>query len=317
MNMKRLIILLLLASSAVWGQVVNINGSPNIPAGQSYKIDGVNINIIGISSCPGDSGTDTYHCIPTVKPVAYTDPSARILWFIPDVANTGASCVAVEGVSGPLACLPVYDGDDTVATTTNQFKPNIPKFLSFCGPCNSGNGAWIGNFASAPPSGAFSTLTGAARDNSSLAAELVAHDAKQDAMGTTNAGGVCKKTSNNINCPPTYDREPCAFTNPVQAHSGYCGWHVGSNAITITRVWCFTRGATSTATIQIDEETEAGIESAGTDVMTAQLVCDTNGQATTTFTNAGIAANSMINLDIDAVANAPTGLMVWIEYAFQ
>jgi len=107
-----------------------------------------------------------------------------------------------------------------------------------------------------------------------------------------------------------YSSEPCAFTNPVTGHSGFCGWHF-TQAVTLTRVWCFTRGGgTETVTIQLDERTEAGIASAGTDVMTSTLVCDHNGQSTTGFDNAGIAANSFVNLDIDAVANAPTGVYI-------
>lgn len=135
-------------------------------------------------------------------------------------------------------------------------------------------------------------------------------------LGTANAGGVCTVVGDNIDCQPTYDREPCAFTNPVTGHSGTCGWHF-SQAATITRVWCFTRGSSATATIQIDEAAEAGIESSGTDVMASQLICDEDGQATTSFSNAGIAANSLLNLDIDAIANAPTNLQVYIEYAYQ
>jgi len=83
-------------------------------------------------------------------------------------------------------------------------------------------------------------------------------------------------------------------------------------AVTITRVWCSTD--TGTATIQLDERAEATPNTAGTDVMTSTLVCDNNTEATTSFTNAGIASRVPLNLDIDAVASAPTKVRIHVEY---
>ena len=48
--------------------------------------------------------------------------------------------------------------------------------------------------------------------------------------------------------------------------------------------------------------------------MTSDLVCDTDTQATTSFTNAGIAANAVLNLDMIAVASSPGVVRVHVEY---
>ena len=85
-------------------------------------------------------------------------------------------------------------------------------------------------------------------------------------------------------------------------------------AITITRISCSTD--TGTATIQFDERSETTPNSSGTDVMTGTLVCDSNMEATTSFANAGIAADAVISLDIDAVASTPTIVRIHIDYTF-
>lgn len=84
------------------------------------------------------------------------------------------------------------------------------------------------------------------------------------------------------------------------------------SAVTLTRVWCSTD--VGTVTIQFDERAEATPNSAGTDVMTSALVCDTDTQATTAFDNAGIASRVPMSMDIDAVATAPKILRVHVEY---
>lgn len=67
-------------------------------------------------------------------------------------------------------------------------------------------------------------------------------------------------------------------------------------------------------TIQLDERVLTTPNTAGTDVMTAQLVCDNNNQQTTTFTNAAIAADALLSLDVDAVASTPTQGRIHVTY---
>lgn len=82
------------------------------------------------------------------------------------------------------------------------------------------------------------------------------------------------------------------------------------NAVTVQRVWCSTD--TGTATIQLDERAEATPNTAGTNVMTASLVCDNDTQATTTFTNATIAQFVPVNLQITATSGTPTVVRIHI-----
>jgi len=89
--------------------------------------------------------------------------------------------------------------------------------------------------------------------------------------------------------------------------------HKFSHIVTILRVSCSTD--VGTVTIQLDERAEATPNSVGTDVMTSTLVCDTNTEATTVFTNAGIAADVPLNLDIEAVASSPGVVRIHVDYS--
>lgn len=84
-------------------------------------------------------------------------------------------------------------------------------------------------------------------------------------------------------------------------------------AVTITRVACSVKAATS-VTIQLDERVAATPDTAGTDVLTGSLACDTNQEVTTSFANAGIAAQVPVALTISAVSGTPDTLRVHIEY---
>ena len=48
--------------------------------------------------------------------------------------------------------------------------------------------------------------------------------------------------------------------------------------------------------------------------MTSTLVCDSNREVTSTFTNAGIAEDNYISMDIDAIATSPIFVYIKIEY---
>ena len=91
--------------------------------------------------------------------------------------------------------------------------------------------------------------------------------------------------------------------------------HKFATAVTITRISCSTDAGT--ADIQFDERVESTPNTAGTDVMGSPalaLQCDNDGAATTTFNNAGIAADAPLNLDIDAAASSPKKLRIFIEF---
>jgi hypothetical protein len=100
--------------------------------------------------------------------------------------------------------------------------------------------------------------------------------------------------------------------DPVTGDSGRVQFVIPT-AATITRVWCSVKAATS-VTINLDERVEATPDTAGTSVLTSNLVCDTNAEVTTTFTNAGIAARAPVALTISAVSGTPDTLRVFVEY---
>jgi hypothetical protein len=77
-----------------------------------------------------------------------------------------------------------------------------------------------------------------------------------------------------------------------------------ASAVTLQAVGCSTPAGTMT--IQFDKRAEATPNTAGTDALTAVLVCDSDRQATTSFSSAGVAANQVLNLQITATASSPT-----------
>ena len=107
---------------------------------------------------------------------------------------------------------------------------------------------------------------------------------------------------------------------PVVADSGRIQF-MFPVAVTITRVACSTKLATSTVDLNMEERAAATPDTAGTDVLSAELVCDTNQQTScasgcdvNTITNGGIAARVPVAITPSAIANAPTDLRIFIEY---
>jgi hypothetical protein len=103
-----------------------------------------------------------------------------------------------------------------------------------------------------------------------------------------------------------------AISDPTTADSANLQW-LAPRTATIVQVDCSTD--TGTVTLQLDERAKTTPNSAGADVMTAQLVCDSDNETTVDFDNAGIAAGALLNLDIDAVASSPTKVRIHIEYS--
>jgi len=102
-----------------------------------------------------------------------------------------------------------------------------------------------------------------------------------------------------------------AITSPVTADSGKLQWKFAT-AITLTRVSCSTD--TGTTTIQFDERVETTPNTAGTDVLSTSLDCDSDAQTTTSFSNATIAADAPLNMDIDSIVSTPGVVRIHIEY---
>jgi hypothetical protein len=95
-----------------------------------------------------------------------------------------------------------------------------------------------------------------------------------------------------------------ADTNRVQ--------HKFPSAVTLTRLSCSTN--TGTASINFDERAEATPNTAGSNVLSSALVCDTDSQATSTFSDAAIAGNAPLNLQITAASGTPGVVRIHLEF---
>jgi hypothetical protein len=134
---------------------------------------------------------------------------------------------------------------------------------------------------------------------------------KTDATAGKNLYGCTAANTWTLLTPITKTRSITLF-DPVTGDSGRVQI-MFPLAVTITRVACSVKAATS-VTIQLDERAAATPDTAGTDVLTAALACDTNEEATSSFANAGIAARVPLALTISAVTGTPDTLRVHIEY---
>ena len=83
-------------------------------------------------------------------------------------------------------------------------------------------------------------------------------------------------------------------------------------AMTITQITCSTNGAS--ITIGADERASSTPDTYGTDIFGGSLVCDSNGATTSTFSNATIATDALLNFSLVSVPNSTTTLRVGIKY---
>jgi hypothetical protein len=91
----------------------------------------------------------------------------------------------------------------------------------------------------------------------------------------------------------------------------YVGWKVENN-ITITEVAAYTN--TGTVTFNIEERGETTPNTTGTDVMTSDLVADTDQQETGTFSNADVVRNAWLVPAVASITGDPTVFGFTIRY---
>lgn len=83
-------------------------------------------------------------------------------------------------------------------------------------------------------------------------------------------------------------------------------------ACTLQEVACNVQAATS-VTINIYERARATPETGTTGMLTSNLVCDTNGAVSTTFTDSALAADVPLALGVTAVSGTPALLRVHVK----
>jgi hypothetical protein len=91
----------------------------------------------------------------------------------------------------------------------------------------------------------------------------------------------------------------------------YPGWKVPNN-ITVTEVSAYTN--TGTVTFNLEERAETTPNTAGTDVMTSDLIADDDQQKTGTFSNADLDRNDWLVLVVASITGDPTIISVTIRY---
>lgn len=89
------------------------------------------------------------------------------------------------------------------------------------------------------------------------------------------------------------------------------GWKVDNN-ITVTEVAAYTN--TGTVTFNLEERGEATPNTAGTDVMTSDLVADNDQQETGTFSNAALDRDDWLVPTITSISGDPTIFTITVRY---
>lgn len=140
------------------------------------------------------------------------------------------------------------------------------------------------------------SIDASANTITNIANASIASAAAIDASKLSNAARDVSKAIN-IFLPTTADTNKIQFDYP--------------QAVTIQEVHCSTD--VGTATIQLDERVKTTPNTAGTNVLTASLVCDTGDESTTSFSNAAIAADAPVNLQITATASTPTIVRIHVQ----
>lgn len=266
-----------------------------------------NEDTTGISDVTGTSGTDTYEA-DTNPCVAVYDGLSII--FHPDVANTGAAALNICSIGS----LPIYKNHDGTALADGDLGADEPVLISFCPACNNPDGAWLAKIPTDSGFAASSYYESGGTDPIDLGnMDGTLPITSTDLAVSTNSGeNNCTISGGNTLVCKSLDIKEASLTNPVTGHSGVIQFAFPYD-VTITRIWCSTD--TGTVTIQFDERAEATPNTAGTTVMTSSLVCDNDTQATTTFTNAGIAARVPMNMAVSAVSGSPTIARFFVEYS--
>lgn len=85
-------------------------------------------------------------------------------------------------------------------------------------------------------------------------------------------------------------------------------------ASTVTHVWGECDPGSLTVTFNIEERALGSATAVGTDVMTSDLVADSTGEDSTTFSNSAIAAESYLVVTVTSVTGSPTTFEAMVSY---
>lgn len=127
------------------------------------------------------------------------------------------------------------------------------------------------------------------------------------------AGRSLTRTTNTIAVDSELFQHRCgaAISSPNTDDTELVQWSF-TNDITVTFVGCSTD--TGTMTIQLDERVFTTPNTAGTNILTSTLECNTDGPSTTSFDNASIVGTNIVNLLITATNSTPAQGRIHVGY---
>lgn len=134
------------------------------------------------------------------------------------------------------------------------------------------------------------------------------------------AGGFAGTTAFEFNTEGQFDpgaieldRQQCSPTISSPSAATHVESFLWAYSAEAQEVYCYTvGGGTSTATVQLVRRDRSTPDSSGSDML-GTLVCDEDGETTTTISPATVATTQLVVLDIDAVANAPDSVKVCVR----
>ena len=233
---------------------------------------------------------------PTLQYAAYGDSSGNAT-----AALTGDSATAffstgtveaarlpnLENLKGTLTAAKGGTGANNTATTGRFLRGNGTNFATSSGAA-SGTGGCTNQFVR--------TLND---DAAPTCASVGSSDITDGEVASSDLATANKTITKTVSIfdPTTSD------TNKVQFY-----WPA---AVTLQRVACATDAGT--VTIQFDGRAETTPNTAGTNSLTSSLVCDTDSQVTTIFSDSGIAIDVPHNLQITAASGTPSIVRIHVK----
>jgi hypothetical protein len=281
-------------TTGIRAQVVGIEGDAyHSAAGTSSNL----IGVAGFAEMDGVSGTVTdmmaLRAFTNVKSAGTVDNNYGLL--IDDQAGVGTNNWALRTMGTALS---QFGGAvDTgvgfrvsgAATTGRFLRGNGTNFIASSGAA-SGTGGCTNQFVK--------TLNDDAAPTCASVATADITDGNVTPGKLSTAARSIEKAVSWEN-PTTVDSYKWMVINPA-------------TAITLTRVYCAVLGGTS-VTINLRKTSESTPFSGGTAALTSNLVCDADGANSTTFTSAGVAANTPLMVEVTAVSGSVTNIIIGIH----
>lgn len=130
--------------------------------------------------------------------------------------------------------------------------------------------------------------------------------------GNSDAAPTCATVgTSDVSAGLTTWTKDITIFDPVAGDSGRIQFSLPKN-VTITRVWCNVKAATSVV-IQLNTRVEGTPDVSGTDVLSASLTCITTGANTTSFAAAAVTARAPVAVTISSVSGTPDTFRLHIE----